>query len=114
MFKNGSLAIDLGIETGIRNVEALRSQLAAALSEYETVIVSVHHLTAIDISVLQLLASAHRTASAAGKSITLSAPSDGALQHALRRVGFVDAGGSPLVREGDFWTLHPVAKDHAA
>ena len=105
--------VDLGSEPGIRTVAELRDRLTAAMAEHDRIVVSAEAATSVDISVLQVLASAHRTAVAAGKSITLAAPANGALQQALTRAGFLSPAGAPLTREGTFWTPS-AAKDEAA
>jgi anti-anti-sigma regulatory factor len=108
-----SAVVDLGRAPSIRTVAELRASLIGAIAAHETVVVSAEQATSIDISVLQVLASAHRTAGAAGKTLTLVGPGDGALQTALRQAGFVSAAGEPLCREGVFWTP-AAAKDAAA
>lgn len=114
MSKTPSHAVDLGIEPSIKTVAELRDRLITAIAENDTVVVSANKATSIDISVLQLLASAHKSAGAAGKTISLHAPNDGALRQALQRSGFVGPAGEPLTREGNFWIHTPAAKDEAA
>ena len=104
--------VDLGVEPSIRTVAELRDQLITALSQNETVVVSGETVASIDISVLQVLAAAHRSATSSRKSISLRA--NDALVHALRRAGFVSSSGEPLTREGAFWISTPAAKDEAA
>jgi anti-anti-sigma regulatory factor len=106
--------VDLGVEPSIRTVADLRDKLISAIGQHDAVVVSADKATSIDISVLQLLASAHRTTSAAGKHLSLSAPANGVLQQALQRAGFVSAAGEPLARGGAFWIPSPAAKDEAA
>lgn len=106
--------VDLGVEPSIKTVAELRDQLITAIAENEAIVVSAERATSVDISVLQLLASAHRSAGAAGKTITLQSPSNGVLQQALKRAGFVSPDSEPLTREGAFWIPSPAAKDEAA
>jgi anti-anti-sigma regulatory factor len=108
------LTVDLGTEPGIKTVVALREALAEAIANSEQVLVRGDQVERIDISALQILAAAHSTASAAGRTIKLSAPTDGPLALALKRSGFVGADGTPQTREGAFWTLSTAAKDEAA
>ena len=114
MSKTSSHTVDLGIEPSIKTVAELRDRLITAIAENDKVVVSGAKVTSIDISVLQLLASAHKSAGAAGKTISLNAPKDGALRQALQRSGFVSPAGESLTREGDFWISSPAAKDEAA
>ncbi len=113
MSKTQSHTVDLGIEPSIKTVAELRDRLITAIAENDAIVVSATKATSIDISVLQLLASAHRSAGAAGKPISLHAPKDGVLRQALQRSGFVSPTGEPLTREGGFW-ISPAAKDEAA
>ena len=107
--------VDLGTDPSIRIAGELRDRLNAAIARHDSVVVSGDAVASVDISILQLLASAHRSASAAGKTISIRAPAEGALRAALVRAGFVDAQGMPLAAEGDFWTRFPhAAKDEAA
>lgn len=113
MSKTQSHIVDLGIEPSIKTVAELRDRLITAIAANDAVVVSAARATSIDISVLQLLASAHRSAGLAGKTITLQAPKDSALRLALQRSGFVSASGLPLASEGDFWIPSLAAKDAA-
>jgi anti-anti-sigma regulatory factor len=106
--------VDLGSEPGIRTVAILRDQLSAALAAHDSVAITASSASSIDVSILQLLASAHRTAMASGKALHLRVPQEGPLRHALIRAGFISSEGLGLTREGDFWTSHPAAKDEAA
>jgi len=69
-----------------------------ALSGCENLVVDCSEATEIDVSFLQLLASAERTAERAHKSIALSAPPQGALADALRRCGFAAEGTTSLAK----------------
>ncbi|HEY9011585.1 MAG TPA: STAS domain-containing protein [Devosia sp.] len=106
--------VDLGTDPSIKTVAELRDRLTAAITENERVVISAEGAAGIDLSVLQLLASAHRTASTAGKSLSLAAPATGALQQALAKAGFLGPAGEPLTREGTFWIPSPAPKDQAA
>jgi anti-anti-sigma regulatory factor len=105
--------VDLGSEPSIRSVTELRDRLIGAIAAHDAITVSAERATSLDISVLQVLASAHHTAQAANKRLTLVAPKDGALQNALQQAGFVSAAGEPLTREGAFW-IPSAAKNEAA
>lgn len=106
--------IDLGLEPGIRTVAALRDQLSSALAAHESIEITAGAVTSIDVSILQLIASAHRTAMASGKTLFLRTPQEGPMRNALIRAGFISKQGKGLTREGDFWTSTPAAKDEAA
>lgn len=114
MSKRSSHKVDLGIDPSIKTVAELRDRLITALAENDSVVVDAGKAQSVDISVLQLLASAHRSANAAGKQISLSAGKSGVLQQALQRAGFLSAAGEPQTREGAFWIPSSGAKDEAA
>lgn len=106
--------VDLGAEPGIRSVAALRDQLSAALAAHDAVEITAGTVKTVDVSILQLIVAAHRTAMASGKKLHLRLPQEGPLRHALIRTGFISSDGRGLTREGDFWTSTPAAKDEAA
>lgn len=114
MSNDHSHIVDLGVDPSIKTVADLRDQLITAIAQSDNIVVSGENLNSIDISILQVLASAHRSAGAAGKRISLRASADSALEHALRRAGFVSPSGEPLTRDGAFFIPSPAAKDGAA
>jgi ABC-type transporter Mla MlaB component len=65
-----------------------------ALSGCENLVVDCSEAAEIDVSFLQLLASAERSAERAHKSIALAAPPQGVLADALRRCGFAPVEGA--------------------
>jgi anti-anti-sigma regulatory factor len=73
------------------NSEETHRAIRDALSGRQDLIVDCSEATEIDVSFLQLLASAARTAERARKSIALAAPPQGVLADALRRCGFATA-----------------------
>lgn len=91
-------------DAGLRTAQDLAIQLRQALAEHSAVTVVTDALTAIDITTLQLLVAARTTALAAGKTLALRAPRDGVLRALLLQAGFLDANGTSLTPQGDFWT----------
>ena len=61
----------LGGSLTIENASALRAKLIEALMREDALAVCIDSDAAVDVSSLQLLCSAHRTASKLGKSFTL-------------------------------------------
>lgn len=114
MAERPSIAFDLGATPNIRTVGELRDRLASEIGGRHSVTISTSALKSIDVSTLQLLASAHRTAAAAGKTMVIEAPKGGVLAQALVRLGFVSAEGEPLASEGAFWTAGAAEQDQAA
>lgn len=79
------------------------SLLAALANDATTIEVDCAQATEVDVSFLQIVLAARRTAAIRGKSIVLSAPPSGALLDALQRSGIVsttEARGSP---DDPFW-----------
>lgn len=113
MSVSAHFVVDLGSDPSIRTVASLRDQLSTAISQYDAIEIGADKVASIDVSILQLIASAHRTATSAGKPITLRMAQNGPMHDALVRAGFITAEGTPLTREGAFWTSN-AAKDKAA
>jgi anti-anti-sigma regulatory factor len=113
MSKNRSHVVDLGIDPSIKTVAELRDRLITAIAQESEIVISGEAAKSVDVSVLQLLASAHRSAAAAGKPISLLAPAGGAIHQGLQKAGFLSPLGESLTREGSFWTS-TAARDEAA
>ncbi|MEJ2228081.1 MAG: STAS domain-containing protein [Alphaproteobacteria bacterium] len=77
--------------------------LIDAIENNQSVTVDCSAVSAADISLVQLILSARKTALSAGKSVTLSAPAYGALLDVLTRGAFVNATGSVPAAEQAFW-----------
>ena len=75
----------------IRSIDGTRSRLAAALSEHMAVEIDCSAAVEVDLSLIQLLIAARRSASEAGKRLALAQPADGALRAALTQGGFLPA-----------------------
>ena len=88
---------------GLRDVARLAEELERLLAAPGPVTIDCDELTDIDLSIVQLLISARRTATAAGRSLTLRHPSDGPLQRLLKAAGILAGDGSPLTSDGQFW-----------
>lgn len=104
MTESSTNVIEISGEAGIRQAVEIADRLRAALAKHDAVVVVLEAVTGIDITILQLLVSARKTALASGKSICLRAAAGGALRQALIKTGFVGPDGMPRTAEGDFWT----------
>jgi ABC-type transporter Mla MlaB component len=100
-------SLRLSGELGLRGIEALRGEIAAALAEHEGVAIDATAVEAADTSAIQLLLSAQKTANAEGKALTLVAA--GPLAATLVALGLVAADGAPLVPETSTWTIKAAA-----
>lgn len=73
----------------VRNIDGLHANLLAALSQQVGIVVDCDALQETDLSLVQLLLAAMRSARQAGRSFSLAGPASGALQVALQQGGFV-------------------------
>ena len=85
----------------VRTIANVRDVLLAALTDHQVVRVDCRAADAVDLSGIQILLAAHRSASAAGKQLVLAAPADGTLRSALEQGGFLDAAGGNPFWSGD-------------
>jgi anti-anti-sigma regulatory factor len=89
--------IELAGDLGLRDAESLRRQLLDTVAVHKSVEIATGGLTAIDVSVIQLLIGAQKFAKARKQRLTIAAPADGPLRAAVERAGLLAAsGGSPL------------------
>ena len=90
-----------GVRT-IRSAEETRSLLIEALAGASPLSLDCSLVTDADLSLVQLLLSARKTAQRAGKILTLAAPADEVLQQALSRAGF-ETSPDPLTGNQSQW-----------
>jgi ABC-type transporter Mla MlaB component len=97
--------LKLSNELTIQNAEEIRLKLSTAVADNAIVRVDCSEATEVDLSFIQLLIAARKTASAAGREFGLAAPADGPLLDALKRGGVVaDGPGSASFPADDFWS----------
>jgi anti-anti-sigma regulatory factor len=78
-------------------------RLKDCISTYQEVDVDATKVSEIDISFVQLLVAAFKSAGAAGKRLSVRYPADGPFDQLLQRTGFVLPDGEPLTPERDLW-----------
>jgi ABC-type transporter Mla MlaB component len=78
----------------IRTIGAVRTALQEALARHHHIQLDVAAADPVDLSFVQLLLAARRSAREAGKQLTLAAPAGGALLCALEQGGFLPPGGA--------------------
>lgn len=83
----------LGGALTIENASAIRKMLMKMLLKEDEVVVCVDPDVSVDLSFLQLLCSAHRTASNLGKSFLLRSPDSGNFTAAVENAGYVRIKG---------------------
>lgn len=89
---------------GLRDVAPLAEEFGRALASSGPLTVDCTELNEIDLSVIQLIVSAYRTAMASGRSLTVRHPAGGPLERLLVAAGFIAGDGSALTSDGQFWT----------
>ena len=96
--------VELPVELTIRHMSELHAQITDALRDHEMVSVKIPEDAAVDLSFVQLIESARRTAAEDGLDFNLGAPATGPLLQTLERGGFL-AAADPGRRE--FWLQGP-------
>jgi anti-anti-sigma regulatory factor len=87
----------------IRTIETIRSELLAALERQSTLVIDCAALAEADLSLIQVLLAARKTALQHGKTLALAQPASGVLRDVLLRSGFLAAAGGPPKEETAFW-----------
>jgi len=96
----GTEVIHIGGELTISYAGQLREIFLQALSESKMIKLNLEQVTEVDLSCLQLLCSAHRTAVSIGKNFIRSGECPESLKSAAERAGFLRNKGCV---EGCFW-----------
>jgi anti-anti-sigma factor len=80
-------------ELTIARAEELKATLSELLQEVSNIRIRVADVSAVDLSCLQLLCSAHRTAAALGKALTLEGDMPPLLRQVMKLAGFTRRKG---------------------
>jgi ABC-type transporter Mla MlaB component len=80
---------DLDGAQTVRTIQATHQRLATAMAEHQSIEIHCNAVTELDLSLIQLVLAAKRSADRDGKSLTLAAPATGNLRTALDRAGFL-------------------------
>ena len=87
------LKVELEGELTIRSITELRERLLEALKSGRAVVAKIADDAVADLTFVQLIEAARRSAQAAGQTFALAGPATGPLLETLRRGGFVDSAG---------------------
>jgi anti-anti-sigma regulatory factor len=104
--------IDLGGARTIRTAGQSHSLLLEALHAASSITVDCSGVTEADLSFVQLLLSARKSAAEFGKVLTLAHPAHGALRDILMRGGFLKAD-SPAGERGFWLKSEAFDEDHS-
>lgn len=91
----GPLTVRAATEIHSRLVDIIRSQ--------SSVRIDCGAATDVDLSFIQLVLAARKSAEAAGKSLALTAPASGVLLDRLKQAGLVGVADAPPVPGQAFW-----------
>jgi ABC-type transporter Mla MlaB component len=92
------LAIHLAGELSIQTIDRAHAELIEAFETGCDIVASVGAEAQVDLTCVQLLEAARRTAQADGRAFALGAPAEGGLLEALQRGGFLQS-----VAQREFW-----------
>lgn len=92
---------DCGLRKSAELVAEIKNKLAVA----SEIAIDATAATAADISTVQILVSAHKSALAAGKQLRVHAPLASALGQVLVKGGFITAAGVALAPEDAPWVM---------
>lgn len=87
----------------VRNAEATHAKLADILRRHDEIEIDCGAVTEADLSLVQLLLAARRSAKRAGKTVVLAGPASGALRAALSQGGFLTGLPGPTSADEAFW-----------
>ena len=87
----------------VRVAKPIRARIIEALRQFPSVTIDCSGATEVDLSFIQLVLSARKSASASAKTLSLAQPADGALLEALRQAGLVAPAGREPVADQTFW-----------
>jgi DNA-binding transcriptional ArsR family regulator len=87
----------------VRLAKQIRARIIEALGQFPSVTIDCSGATEVDLSFIQLILSARKSASASAKTLSLAQPADGALLEALRQAGLVAPAEREPVADQTFW-----------
>lgn len=94
----------------VRNAAGIHQRLRESLRQHATVTLDCDAATDVDLSFVQLVLSARKSASLSGKSLSLVAPATDMLAGTLRRAGLLGVASASEGADHLFW-LHKEAVD---
>ncbi|WP_040620694.1 STAS domain-containing protein [Rhodovulum sp. PH10] len=101
---NDTARVELDGAQIVRTIQTSHGKLIAALAQHDAIEVSLAGTSEFDLSLMQLLIAARRSAAKAGKTLCLTSPADGALKDALARAGFLAGDAEDRASDTALWT----------
>jgi len=98
----------------IRNMPSIHSRVLDAIRRHQTVQIDSAGATEVDLSFVQLLVAARRSAALEGRSLSLTDPATGPVLDTLTRAGLLDPKNPDLSGNEAFWLCKEASdgKDH--
>lgn len=90
-------------EMTVRESEAIRKKISDALEGDIHLTLDCADVTRVDLSFIQLILAARKSAAAAGMTLTLRHPAGGVLAEALARAGIAAPDADPSDPDQIFW-----------
>jgi anti-anti-sigma regulatory factor len=112
------MIISFNGDLAIKNAEIIRSRLLSALSsdvdseaEDTSIRLDCSGAETVDLTFLQLIISARKTAAVLGRPFHLMAPANNVLHEALCRCGLLGSSDRAAWPEDQFWTIAEVSHE---
>lgn len=93
----------LPADATIRHADDLHRALISTIAQHTSVVADCSAIREADLSAVQLLLAARRSATAQGKHLALAAPASGALLAVLERAGMLAPNSPEDLPDADFW-----------
>ena len=87
----------------VREIKVIHARVAAALHQYPAVTLDCSNASAVDLSFIQLVLSARKSAEGAGKKLALAQGAQGALRNALLQAGMIAQDDDAPAPGQEFW-----------
>ena len=109
-----ALHIPLEGKLALRDVTQVHQQLNDAMSAFNAVEIDVRDLADVDISIVQLVVAARKSAERFGQALNLVTKSGSAFEATLVKAGFLGADGVCRSADDRFWAGLPAKAEEAA
>lgn len=101
--RQNALCIRLPNAVTIRNIEAVHADILGGLTTAQRIEIDCTDLAEADLSLVQLLVAARKSAARRGISLALTHPTSNALRDILKRGGLLPPGPGDLTDGDLFW-----------
>lgn len=99
---------------GLRDTKRIHELLRGAMGAASAVELDVSNVSDMDISIIQLIVAARKSAEQDGRTLTLVTRPNNAFATMLVKAGFLGANGASRVANEEFWAGEPPAGEIAS